>query len=192
MFSLVLDLNLDREKDMHSLNLVLKQINLLMKICLVVGSLSSVVQAQILGSLDQDIIIIENSMVVFDKNNTISINDGIGAIGDYKYSLDGSLPNNQLQNTQSSIIMKVVKNRNTGRVGLTNGQLFIKYAEGVNGPDLALNYGLSVIDVLPSLNRIVVQLNNLEDYERIKESMKLDDRVISTELDIYYAALQLQ
>ena len=177
---------------MRLVNTVIKRILTLVKFCFLIGSLSSFLQAQMLGSIDLNIDIIENSMVVFDKNNTISINDGIAAIGDYKYSLDGSLPNTQLQNTQSSIIMKVVKNSNTGRVGLTNGQLFIKYAEGVNGPDLALNYGLSVIDALPSLNRIVVQLNNLGDYERIKESMKLDDRVISTELDIYYAAIQPQ
>lgn len=177
---------------MRLVNTVIKRILTLVKFCFLIGSLSSFLQAQMLGSIDQDIIVIENAVVIFDKDNTISLDVGIAEIGDYKYSLDGSLGNNQVQNIQSSSVMTVVKNPNTGRVGLTNGQLFIKYAEGVNGPDLALNYGLSVIDELPSLNRIVVQLNNLGNYELIKESMKLDIRVISTELEVYYAATQLQ
>ena len=163
------------------------------KASLLVGVLSSVASAQQQNPSDyEDLIIIENSVVVADKDNQINLNEGISAVGDYKYSLDGSLLISQAQNAQSSTVMKVVKNPSTGRIGLTNGLLIIKYADGENGSDLALNYGLSVIDELPSLNRVVAQLKNPEDFTRINEAMKLDNRVISTELEIYYGPIVLQ
>ena len=172
---------------MQFVNSVHKQVNAIVKISLLVGVLSSVASAQQQNPSDyEDLIIIENSVVVADKNNQINLDEGISAIGDYKYSLDGSLVISQAQNVQSSTVMKVVKNPSTGRIGLTNGLLIIKYADGENGSDLALNYGLSVIDELPSLNRVVAQLKNPEDFTRINEAMKLDNRVISTELEIYY------
>ena len=171
---------------MRFVNSVHKQINTIVKISLLVGVFSTLASAQQQFLGHQEVIIIENSVVVADKDNQISLNDGILAIGDYKYSLDGSLVVSQARNAQLSSVMKVVKNPFTGRIGLTNGRLVIKYADGENGSDLALNYGLSVIGELPSLNRVVAQLKNIEDFTRINEAMKLDDRVISTELEIYY------
>ena len=90
------------------------------------------------------------------------------------------------QNAQIKTTMKVIKNPNTGRMGITNGQLFIHYAEGENGSDIALNYGLSVVTELPSIDRIVVQIIDLEMYGQIKEAMKLDGRIVSIDLDIKY------
>ena len=88
--------------------------------------------------------------------------------------------------------LKVVENPLTGRIGLTSGHLIVEYAEGENGPDLALGYGLAVISQLPSINRIVVQLSDLGQFEQVKESMRLDDRVVSTELEVYYGGYKAQ
>lgn len=134
----------------------------------------------------QEISIIESSVVVIDKDNNIALAAGIAALGDYKYSLDNSLATSQAQSADPVSSLKVVENTLTGRIGLTSGHLIVEYAEGENGPDLAFGYGLAVISQLPSLNRIVVQLGDLGQFEQVKESMRLDDRVVSTELEIYY------
>lgn len=134
----------------------------------------------------QKLSIIESSVVVIDKDNNIALAAGIAALGDYKYSLDDTLATGQTQNAQPVSSLKVVKNPLTGRIGLTSGQLIVEYAEGENGPDLALWYGLEVISQLPSINRIIVQLDDMGKFEQVKEVMRLDDRVVSTELEVYY------
>lgn len=140
----------------------------------------------------QELNIIESSVVVIDQDNNIGLTSGIEALGDYKYSLDDSLGTVQTQSAQPVSSLKVVVNPLTGRIGLTSGHLIVEYAEGESGPDLALSYGLAVISQLPSLNRIVVQLGDLGEFEQVKESMRLDDRVVSTELEIYYGGYKAQ
>ena len=140
----------------------------------------------------QELNIIESSVVVSDQDNNIGLTSGIKALGDYKYSLDNSLGTVQTQSAQPVSLLKVVVNPSTGRIGLTSGHLIIEYVEGETGPDLALGYGLAVISQLPSLNRIVVQLGNLGQFEQVNESMRLDDRVVSTELEIYYGGYKAQ
>lgn len=131
-----------------------------------------------------------------DLNNQIVTSNTIVALGKFKYSLDDSLAIVQVKNTQlmssqkqsaqSITSMKVVADPRTGRIGLTNGQLIIKYAEGVIGADLALDYGLSIITELASINRVVVQVGDLAGFAQLNETLRSDDRVVSTELDIYY------
>jgi hypothetical protein len=130
----------------------------------------------------------ESSVVVIDNDNNIALTAGITALGDYKYSLDDSLTNGQAQSqsVQSVSSLKVVKNPLTGRIGLTSGQLIVEYVEGENGADLALGYGLEVISQLPSINRIFVQLDDMGKFQQVKEAMRLDDRVVSAELEIDY------
>jgi hypothetical protein len=140
----------------------------------------------------QELNIIESSVVAIDQDNNIGLTSGIEALGDYKYSLDNSLATSQAQSADPVSSLKVVENPLTGRIGLTSGHLIVEYAEGENGPDLALGYGLAVISQLPSINRIVVQLSDLGQFEQVKESMRLDDRVVSTELEVYYGGYKAQ
>ena len=157
------------------------------KASLIACILSSIAFAQQQVADDyQDFIIIEDSVVIVDTDNNVLLTDGIKTIGNYKFSLDGSLNGVREQNAQIKTTMKVIKNPNTGRMGITNGQLFIHYAQGENGSDIALNYGLSVVTELPSIDRIVVQIIDLNMYGQIKEAMELDGRIVSTDLDIKY------
>jgi len=146
-----------------------------------------------LGTANQAALkIYEASSVVEDPTDQILTSSTIAALGDFKYPLEGSLQVSRGQSATTGTLMKVVKDALTGRIGLTSGHLIVEYVEGESGPDLALSYGLAVISQLPSLNRIVVQLGDLGEFEQVKESMRLDDRVVSTELEIYYGGYKAQ
>jgi hypothetical protein len=178
---------------MRLINLVRLRVVLLVKFSFMTALLASWTGAQQPAPIGyQELSIIESSVVVIDQDNNIGLTSGILALGDYKYSLDGSLGTIQTQSAQPESSMKVVVNSLTGRIGLTSGHLIIQYAEGENGRDLALGYGLAVINQLPSLDRIVVKLVNLGQFEQIIKLMSLDDRVVATELDVYYGGYKAQ
>lgn len=144
------------------------------------------------GSNDTALEIILASSVAEDPNDQIVTSNAVVALGDFKYSLDGSLNIPSGQSSAGSPVMKVVKDSITGRIGLTNGQLIIEYVEGENGAYLASDYGLAIVSQLSSINRVVVQLVDFGEYKQLQTTLGLDTRVISTELDVYYGGYKPQ
>ena len=86
----------------------------------------------------------------------------------------------------------VVKDLVTGKIGLTEGKLIIKHVIGVNGDDIASDYGFEIVDYLPSINRIVVQLPDLIGFANVQNSLRVDQRVMETSLEVYYGGYQLR
>ena len=80
----------------------------------------------------------------------------------------------------------VVKDLMSGRIGITEGRLIIKYAKGVNGENLAIDYSLDLVEQLPSINRIVVQLSDLTTLKQVQGNLMLDKRVLTTSLEVQY------
>jgi hypothetical protein len=138
-------------------------------------------------SLQENIVIYEKSSVSLDVDNEIVIDNNIKALGDYKYSLDGSLASISIQSGVSFGGTKVVKNSDTGQIGLTNGQVIIKYKDGIDGGSIATDYGLNLIGTLPNINRITIQLSNLNKFTTLRSKLNSDNRVVSIELDVSYA-----
>ena len=126
------------------------------------------------------------SSVVSDPDDKVNISGKVVALGDYKYSLDSSLASSNLRGMQLDPKRKVVKDLVTGRIGITQGRLIVKYADGVNGDNIALDYGLELVDRLPSINRIVVQLFDLTNLKQVQDNLMLDQRVLTTTLEAYY------
>jgi hypothetical protein len=83
-----------------------------------------------------------------------------------------------------------VKDKLTGKIGITQGRLIVKYVDGLNGENIALDYGLNLVDQLPSINRLVVQLSDLTNLEQIQETLSFDRRVLTTSLEVYYGGYQ--
>jgi len=131
-----------------------------------------------------------SSSVASDPDNRLAISSSIGVLGDYKYSLDGSLAKSNLRGIELDKKNKVVKDKRTGKIGITQGRLIVKYVDGLNGENIALDYGLNLVDQLPSINRLVVQLSDLTNLEQIQETLSLDRRVLTTSLEVYYGGYQ--
>lgn len=132
------------------------------------------------------------SVVVSDPRDLISVDSGIGVIGDYKYSLDGSLAPVLLRGAETDSSKTVVKDLVTGRIGVTEGKLIIKYAAGNNPDNIALDYGYEVVDHLRLINRMVVKLPNLTDLPNVQSSLRLDERVLETSLEVDYGGYRLR
>ena len=133
-----------------------------------------------------------SSIVVSDPGNSINIDGGTGILGPYKYSLDGSLSPPPLRGVEREARKTVVKDLVTGKIGLTEGKLIIKHITGVNADDIASDYGLEVVDYLPSINRIVVQLPDLLGLANVQNSLRVDQRILETSLEVYYGGYQLR
>ena len=127
-----------------------------------------------------------SSSVVSDPDDLVKISSKIGALGEYKYSLDGSLAASNLRGMQIESKKTVVKDLMSGRIGITEGRLIIKYADGVNGENLAIDYSLDLVEQLPSINRIVVQLSDLTTLKQVQGNLMLDKRVLTTSLEAQY------
>ena len=127
-----------------------------------------------------------SSSVVSDPDDLVKISSKIGALGEYKYSLDGSLAASNLRGMQIESKKSVVKDLMSGRIGITEGRLIIKYADGVNGENLATDYSLDLVEQLPSINRIVVQLSDLTTLKQVQGNLMLDKRVLTTSLEAQY------
>lgn len=139
---------------------------------------------------DPELSVISASTVVLDAENQIPTSASISAFGQYKYSLDGSLTALDGQNAQTRQMMKMVLDKTTGQLGLTNGQVIIRYANQADGSNLAAEYRLNVISELPSLNRFTVQLSDATDFFALREQLSSDSRVLATELDVSFAPLR--
>ena len=122
----------------------------------------------------------------------MNIESDIGVLGPYKYSLDGSLAPSALRGVEREARKLVVKDLVTGKIGLTEGKLIIKHGIGVNVDDIASDYGFEIVDYLPSINRIVVQLPDLIGFANVQNSLRLDQRVMETSLEVYYGGYQLR
>ena len=133
-----------------------------------------------------------SSIVVSDPGNSIKIDGDIGVLGPYKYSLDGSLSLSPPRGVEREARKLVVKDLVTGKIGLTEGKLIIKHVIGVNGDDIASDYGFEIVDYLPSINRIVVQLPDLIGFANVQNSLRVDQRVMETSLEVYYGGYQLR
>ena len=142
------------------------------------------------GGDKPELSIIAASTVVLDAENQIPTSASISTFGQYKYSLDGSLTALDGQNTQTRQMMKMVLDKATGQLGLTNGQVIIRYANQADGRNLAAEYRLNVISELPSLNRFTVQLSDATDFFVLREQLSSDSRVLATELDVSFAPLR--
>ncbi len=127
-----------------------------------------------------------SSSVVSDPDDLVKISSKIGALGEYKYSLDGSLAASNLRGMEIESKKSVVKDLMSGRIGITEGRLIIKYAKGVNGENLAIDYSLDLVEQLPSINRIVVQLSDLTTLKQVQGNLMLDKRVLTTSLEAQY------
>lgn len=175
-----------------------KNINLvLLLICCQGGlinliTISSAIAQQAVHINQQNLTVIESSKVVSDIDNVIKLSENIGELGGYKYSLNGDLKLGRTQSATPASHLKVVKNPHTGRIGLTSGVLIVQYSEGEDGLNVAAEYDLLVIKEIPSLNRVVIQLDSASDYNDLNVSMRQDQRVVSTELDVYYGGGKTQ
>ena len=133
-----------------------------------------------------------SSVVVSDPRDLIRVNSGIGVVGDYKYSLDGSLAPALLRGAETDSGKTVVRDLVTGKIGVTEGKLIIKYAAGNNPDNIALDYGYDVVDYLRSINRMVVKLPDLTDLLNVQSSLRLDERVLETSLEVDFGGYRLR
>ena len=69
------------------------------------------------------------SSVVSDPDNQVAISSSVSVLGDYKYSLDSSLASSNLRGGEPDQTRKVVKDKITGAIGITQGRLIVKYAD---------------------------------------------------------------
>jgi len=136
--------------------------------------------------------IVQGAVVVEDPADQIATSKSVIAFGKFKYSLDGSLPTARGQSSEVGPRMHVVKDSISKQIGLSNGQLIIKYKPGTDGLALAGDYRLTVVGELPSLDRIVVQLVELGALTQLQEDLISDARVLSTELDVRYGDVREQ
>ena len=136
--------------------------------------------------------IVEGAVVVEDPSDQITTSKSVIAFGKFKYSLDGSLPVARGQSSEVVPSMHVVKDSISKQIGLSNGQLIIKYKPGTDGLALAADYRLTVVGELPSLDRIVVQLVKLGALTQLQDELISDARVLSTELDVRYGEVREQ
>ena len=130
--------------------------------------------------------------MVEDPSDQIATSKSVIAFGKFKYSLDGSLPVARGQSSEVRPSMHVVKDSISKQIGLSNGQLIIKYKPGTDGLALAADYRLTVVGELPSLDRIVVQLVELGALTQLQDDLISDARVLSTELDVRYGEVREQ
>ena len=137
-------------------------------------------------------VIHDSSVVIADPNNVLKERQDLGTIGPYNYSLDGALSQPRAEATRRKPQMKVVEHKHTGQLALTSGVVTIKYADGVSPRDITTDYDLPVVSELPNINRIAIQLLNFSDYESIRQTLLLDDRVLSVELETLYAPVRPQ
>jgi len=135
---------------------------------------------------------VQGAVVVEDPSDQIATSKSVIAFGKFKYSLDGSLPVARGQSSEVVPSMHVVKDSISKQIGLSNGQLIIKYIPGTDGLALAADYRLTVVGELPSLDRIVVQLVELGALTQLQDDLISDARVLSTELDVRYGEVREQ
>ena len=134
--------------------------------------------------------IIQSSTVVADPQNQIATTSTVRALGTYKYSLDGSLVSLRTQNSSQQTVMKVVRDEDTGQLGLTNGQMIVSYTQQADPQDLANDYSLVVISEMASLRKFTVQISDFGGFTALEQQLRTDPRVLSTELDVSYAPLR--
>ena len=134
--------------------------------------------------------IIASSTVIADPQNQIATTSTVKALGTYKYSLDGSLVSLRPEDSSQQAMMKVVRDEDTGQLGLTNGQLIISYTEQTDPQGLADDYGLAVINEMASLRKITVQLTDFGGFTVLEQQLRIDPRIASTELDVSYAPVR--
>ena len=135
---------------------------------------------------------VQDAVVVEDPLDQIATSESVFAFGKFKYSLDGNLPVARGQHSEVGPSMHVVKDSISKQIGLSNGQLIIKYIPGTDGVALAGEYGLTLVGELPSLDRIVVQLVELEALADLQDELLRDARILSTELDVRYGEVREQ
>ena len=135
---------------------------------------------------------VEGAVVVEDPSDQIATSKSIIAFGKFKYSLDGSLPAARSQSSEVGPSMHVVKDSISKQIGLSNGQLIIKYKPGTDGLALAEDYRLTVVGELPALDRIVAQLVELGALTQLQDDLISDARVLSTELDVRFGEIREQ
>ena len=135
------------------------------------------------GSNDK-IELLDQAFVTADPENEIPPSDNVIKVGSFKVALDG-VSNAQTQALSLGTGFKAVRNLLTGQIGLTKGDLIVKYREGANGAYIGYDYGLPVVGELSSISRVVLRVDNLGELATIRSQLELDPRVISTELDVY-------
>ena len=139
--------------------------------------------------------VFETATVVADPKNTIPSGDGVHSLGLYKYSLNGTLAVQSTQSTQplddaSSLFL--VEHVPTGQRGLTSGVVIVKHQPTASPQAIAADYGFSVTDELPSINRFAIKLDSVPDFPTVRDALLNDVRVLLVELDVSYAPIAVQ
>jgi len=131
--------------------------------------------------------IIENSFVVNDPKNTIQEDQNIKKLGNFKYELiesnsrARSLYINPTQELKTELKLAISKN---GQYFISNGSIFISFEESQNDIDFADDYNLTFVKNYPSMKTALFSISNFDMVNSAIDSIKLDPRVKSVELNL--------
>ena len=124
-----------------------------------------------------------DSSVYFDPNNQASAMN-LKTVGDFKVAM-----NSEASSDSSSARLKVIPNyraieMSNGSLELTDMKILIQYVDASNIDVLGFDYGLNKIEVMPAVNIVIFEAQNIYELNNIMTSLKSDNRAVDASFNL--------